>query len=179
MAVIIETPRLQLREMTDDDLDFVAEMLGDPQVMRFYPKQYTRDEAALWLRRQQRRYTEDGHGLWLAEERSSGEPVGQIGLTTQEVDGVREPEVGYLLHHPYWGHGYASEAALATRDHAFDELGRSRIISLIRPVNEPSRRVALRMGMQPERRIEWHGFEHDVFSMRPEDRDDGEDRPTR
>src|SRR5262245_12549591 len=97
---VLTTPRLVLREMTRDDLDFVAEMMGDPDVTRYYPKQYSREEARHWLERQLERYRRDGHGLWLVTLKSTGEPVGQVGLAMQDVDGIREPEVGWLLHRP-------------------------------------------------------------------------------
>ncbi len=49
MRFVLETDRLALREMSLDDLDFVATMLADPQVMRFYPKCYSREESAGWI----------------------------------------------------------------------------------------------------------------------------------
>ena len=162
---LIQTARLRLREMTWDDLDFVATMLADPQVMRHYPKCHSRDESKAWLQKQLKRYREDGHGLWLVSSRDSGEPIGQVGLLKQQVDGVDESEIGYLVHHPYWRHGYASEAAAAVRDYAFGILRRDRVISLIRPVNIPSQRVALRIGLKPVKLTTFHDFEHLVFSM--------------
>lgn len=160
---VLETERLRLRRMSLDDLDFVAEMLAHPEVMRFYPKCHTRSESAEWIERQIARYERDGHGLWLALERGSGAPVGQIGLTIQQVDGSPEPEVGWLLHRDYWKRGFATEAAVASRDYAFRRLGLERVISLIRPVNAPSQAVARRIGMQPGRRAQHGGFEHIVF----------------
>src|SRR5207248_7263753 len=102
-------------------------------------KRYTRTEAQAWLDRQLWRYAQHGHGLWLVESRDSGEPVGQVGLALQEVDGVQEPEIGYMIHRPFWRHGFAAEAALGVRSHAFEVRGLERVISLIRPENEPSR----------------------------------------
>ena len=67
-------------KMSLEDLDFVATMLADPQVMRFYPKCYSRVESATWIERQLERYSRDGHGLWLVLERGAGQPVGQVGL---------------------------------------------------------------------------------------------------
>jgi ribosomal-protein-alanine N-acetyltransferase len=164
--VILETRRLTLREMSLDDLDFVAEMLAHPEVMRFYPKCHSRAESAQWVERQMARYQRDGHGLWLALDRASGEPVGQIGLVLQQVDGVAMPEVGYLVHRPYWRRGLASEAAAATRDHAFQRLGLERVISLIRPENLPSQGVARRIGMRPEGRTLHAHLDHVVFAVR-------------
>ena len=160
MATILETDRLRLREMVPADLDFVATMLADPEVTHYYERQFTRDEANVWLDRQLNRYANDGHGLWLVVERETGSAVGQVGLAMQDVEGVRRPEIGWLLHRPFWGKGYATEAGLATRDAAFTRWGYPAVISLIRPVNTPSRQVAERLGMRAGDRVHFHGFEH-------------------
>ncbi len=165
MAFALETRRLALRELTQGDLDFVATLLADTEVMRFYRKCYSREESAAWIDRQQERYARDGHGLWLVLDRETGEPVGQVGLVEQQVDGVTEPEVGYLIHRPHWRKGFAAESAAATRDYAFGSLDLPRVISLIRPENVPSQGVARRIGMRPERRTLYAGFEHWVFAV--------------
>ena len=165
MNPILETPRLGLRELEPADLDFVARMMGDAEVMRHYPKVLDRDESRNWLDRQLSRYADDGHGLWLVELRDTGEPVGQVGLIRQTVEGVSEREIGWLLHRPFWGHGYATEAASAVRDHAFTTWELPYVVSLIRPVNVPSQAVARRIGMAPTRQVEFHGFEHVVWRV--------------
>jgi RimJ/RimL family protein N-acetyltransferase len=166
---ILETPRLSLREMTWDDLDFLSMLLADERVMRHYPKPCTREEAKLWMGRILDRYAKHGHAFWLVSLRAAGkpvgEPIGQVGLLLQHVDGVDEPEIGYMIHANHWRHGYASEAAAAVRDHAFAQLDKRRVISLIRPANIPSQRVALKLGMKPERLTSWHDLEHLVFSL--------------
>ena len=166
MKQILETPRLILRQMSLADLDFIAVMLADPEVMRYYPKCYSREEAQTWIERQMNRYARHGHGLWLVLDKASGQPVGQVGLLIQNVEGVDEKEVGYLIHRPFWRRGFATEAALACRDHAFDALGRQRVISLIRPENVPSQEVARKLGMKPQPQTVQHsGFEHTIFSI--------------
>jgi RimJ/RimL family protein N-acetyltransferase len=151
--------------MGPSDLDFVAAMLSDPEVMRYYPRPYTRPEAQGWLERQIGRYQRDGHGLWLVLERSTGQPVGQVGLAMQEVDGVFEPEIGYLVHRPYWRRGFASEAAMETRRYAFEVRNYPRVVSLIRPENEPSQGVARKLDMTPERETLFKGLRHLVFTV--------------
>ena len=95
------------------------------------------------------RYARHGHGLWLVLDKASGEPVGQVGLLIQNVQSVEEKEVGYLVHRPFWRRGFATEAARACRDYAFDAMGRQRVIALIRPENVPSQGVARKLGLQP------------------------------
>lgn len=162
---ILTTPRLSLREMMWDDLDFLATLLADPRVMRHYTQRYSRDKAKLWMQRILERYAEHGHAFWLVSLRATGEPVGQVGLLLQHVDGVDEPEIGYMIHADHWRQGYALEAASAVRDYAFDTLDKPRVISLIRPVNVPSQRVALGVGLKPEKLTIWRDLEHLVFSL--------------
>jgi len=160
---ILETERLRLRELEPADLDFVAAMLADPVVMRFYPKPLIREEASQWLERQRIRYRVDGHGLWLVVRRDGGEPVGQVGVLRQIVAGTPELEVGYLLDRPFWRRGFATEAATAARDHALSGLRAGKVIALIRPENEPSQAVAGRLGMSIHGQTEWGGLLHDIW----------------
>jgi RimJ/RimL family protein N-acetyltransferase len=145
------TPRLTLREMTDADLDDMAALLGDEDVMRYYPRPKTRGEARDWIARNQRRYREHGFGLWIMNLRDTGEFVGDCGLTIQHVDGVDELEVGYHVRTSMQGKGYATEAAAASRDFARDVLGSRRLVAIINPLNLPSQRVAAKIGFQMEK----------------------------
>jgi ribosomal-protein-alanine N-acetyltransferase len=163
---VLETERLVLRELNPADLPFVAEMVGDPETMRFYPHPFTPLEARRWLQRQLDRYARDGHGLWLVVERDSGARVGQVGLAIQDVGHVQEPEIGWLIHRRWWRRGYATEAGRAVRDYAFGTMGLNRVISLIRPVNAPSQGVARNVGMVVERETDFHGYRHLVFAVR-------------
>jgi RimJ/RimL family protein N-acetyltransferase len=82
---------------------------------------------------------------------ATGEFVGDCGLTPQQVDGTIEIEVGYHVRADLQGHGYATEAAAACRDHARDALGMQRLIAIINPDNVPSQRVAEKIGLSHER----------------------------
>lgn len=164
-VTVLETERLRLRQFEESDLDFLAQMLGDADVMRHYPRRLDREAAHQWLVRQRQRYRDDGLGLWLVERREDATPVGQVGILLQDVETPRVPEIGYMLHKDFWRLGYASEAAIACRNHAFGSLGFSRVISLIRPANKPSQAVAAKLGMTPQRRVTWRDIEHIVYSV--------------
>ena len=91
--------------------------------------------------------------------------IGDCGITRQEVDGEHFYEIGYHLRRDYWGQGFATEAACACRDWGFAHLKAERLISLIRPENLPSRRVAERNGMTIWKEIIWRGLPHLVYSI--------------
>lgn len=162
---VLETDRLCLRQLEPSDLDFVAGMLRDAEVMRFYPACLTRDEARAWIDRQRVRYTQDGYGLWLVEHKASGDPVGQVGMLRQWVNRSPEPEIGYLIQRSMWRCGYASEAAVAVRDYALGVLRLPRVVSLIRSDNLPSQGVAAKIGMTRCGTAPHAGLEHLVYAL--------------
>lgn len=150
--------------MTVDDLDGMAALLGDPEVMRYYPKPMSRNEAQGWIEWSQRLYREYGHGLWLVTLRDTGEFVGNCGLPAQNVEGVVQVEIGYLVRADLQGNGYATEAATACRDHARDILGLERLIAIINPDNVPSQRVAEKLGLTLERSAIWKDQQVSIYA---------------
>jgi RimJ/RimL family protein N-acetyltransferase len=145
--IVMETPRLILREMTQDDYPALAAILQDAQTMYAYEGPMSDEETQNWLDRQQTRYREDGFGLWAVVLKSSGNMIGQAGISWQNANGVRVPEIGYLFNRGYWKNGYAIEAAAACKQYAFDPLGFDEVFSIIRDTNFPSMNVAIRNGM--------------------------------
>ncbi|MEV8515804.1 GNAT family N-acetyltransferase [Dactylosporangium sp. NPDC051484] len=154
---VLTTPRLVLREMRDDDLDDLAALLGDPGVMRYYPRPKTREETLEWIGHNRRRYRDDGFGLWVMHLREGGAFAGDCGLTMQRVDGVDEIELGYHVAPGLQRAGLATEAAVACRDHARDVLGARRVIAIIHPDNVASQRVAGKAGLTLEKRTRGYG----------------------
>ena len=163
--LILETERLLLRRLQPGDVDAIFAVLGDPVAMQYYPRTFDRKDAEQWVERNLRRYAEHGHGLYAVVLKASGEMIGDCGLVTQQIEGRAELEVGYHLHRDQWGHGYATEAARACMDHAFRELTVAKVISLIRPENLPSRRVAERNGMRVERQVMHSGLLHLMYAI--------------
>lgn len=162
----LDTPRLVLRPFEPGDLDPMAEVLGDPVSMHFYPRPFSRDETSAWIERSRARFDATGLGLWAITLRATGEVVGDCGAVPQVVDGSDELELGWHLHPAHQGRGYATEAAIAWRDHALAVTGRNRLISLILDTNVPSRRVAERIGMTVWKTAAFAGRPHLVYAIR-------------
>ncbi|MET3176610.1 UNVERIFIED_ORG: RimJ/RimL family protein N-acetyltransferase [Arthrobacter sp. UYCu721] len=132
--------------MTDADFDNMTALLGDPEVMRFYPAPKSQEEVASWIDWNQENYAEHGYGLWIVETRD-GEFVGDCGLTWQQVNGVQKLEVGYHVRSDLHGQGYATEASTACRDYARKHIEATELIAIIHPDNRASERVAEKIGM--------------------------------
>ncbi|MCI9120431.1 MAG: GNAT family N-acetyltransferase [Oscillibacter sp.] len=145
--MILETARLSLREMTQDDLDALGRILQDEETMYAYEGAFSRAETQEWLDRQLARYQAWGFGLWAVVLKETGEAIGQCGLTMQPWKDLEVLEIGYLFQRTFWHRGYATEAARACREYAFHVLDREEVCSIIRDTNLPSQRVALRTGM--------------------------------
>jgi RimJ/RimL family protein N-acetyltransferase len=156
VSPVLTTARLELREMAEGDLDDLARLLGDPDVMRYYQRPRTRAETLEWIQKNRRRYREDGFGLWTVTLRDGGGFVGDCGLTVQRVDGVDEIELGYHVDPAHQGRGLATEAAIACRDLARNRFDARRVIAIIHPDNAASQRVAQKTGLALERRT--HGY---------------------
>jgi RimJ/RimL family protein N-acetyltransferase len=154
----IESERLVLRPFAADDLDALAPMYADPEVMRFIGDgPATRDETADWLSHWMAVVEETGRGHLAVALRTTDELLGRCGPVVRDLPEGRELEISYLLGREHWGRGYATEAAIAIRDHAFDHLDEHRLVSLIAKRNHASEAVARRVGMTRERETEFHG----------------------
>jgi len=162
---VLETTRIILREFCPDDVDALSLVLSDADTMRFYLSPYDRAGVEAWITRNMNRYAKDGHGLWAMILKTSGELIGDCGPTVQEVDGKNEVEIGYHLRRDHWGRGVATEAACGCRDFVFERLTVDHVISLIRPENLPSRRVAERVGMKVWKEVIWRDLPHVVYSL--------------
>lgn len=147
---ILQTGRLELREMSVADFSSLCKMLQDIEVMYAWEHAFSDNEVQDWIARNMVRYRKDGCGYWLAFERESGICVGQIGLLKEEIFGVNHIGIGWILAKKYWGMGYAVEGAAACLDYAFNKLNAPRVIADIRPHNISSRRVAESIGMHEQ-----------------------------
>ncbi len=162
---ILQTARLCLREFTPEDATTLAKVLSDPETMRYYPAAFDFAGVEEWIARNRQRYRDDGVGLWAMELKRTQELIGDCGIVVQQVEGESLYEIGYHLRRDLWRQGLATEAAVACRDWAFTHLKTDRLISLIRPENLPSQRVAERNGMTIWKEITWRGLLHNVHSV--------------
>jgi RimJ/RimL family protein N-acetyltransferase len=147
-----------MRGFKPADLDAYAEMMADPDVTRYISDRspLTRSEAWRQMAIFTGHWTLRGYGIWVVEERSTGEFLGRIGFWDPE--GWPGFELAYSLKKPAWGKGLASEGARAALSFAYNTLGRTEIISLIRPENVASIRVAEALGATCTETIELLGF---------------------
>jgi [ribosomal protein S5]-alanine N-acetyltransferase len=171
----LETTRLVLRQLTPVDAPALLAIWGDAETMRYYPRALSAAEVEEWLARQIGRYP-GGTGLLAMELRETGGLVGDCGPVWQEVDGSQELEIGYHVRRDFQNRGLATEAARAVRAYAFGALECDHVISLIRPENGPSRRVAEKNGFRMDRLVFWRGYDHCVYRS---DHDGMEERSAR
>ena len=146
---MIETPRLILRGWRDADYAPFAALNADPEVMRHFPATHTREESDELAAMNRTHIDDHGWGLWAVERRQDGAFLGFTGLARPRQPNplADEVEVGWRLAQFAWGHGYASEAARASLDYGFNELGLTRIVSFTAVENERSQAVMRRIGM--------------------------------
>lgn len=164
---IVETPRLILRQPSADDLEPFVEIHEDPEVMR-YMKVVGNSSGrvaswrllALLIGHWQLR----GYGQWTVVERTTGVVVGRVGLWNPE--GWPGLEVGWVIRRSCWGQGFAPEAARAAMDFAFTTIGADELISIIRPDNLRSIRVAEKIGETLLRTQVIDGVENCVYGIR-------------
>ena len=156
---IIETQRLRVRPLTEDDLPALARMRSDADVSRYLgtTAMQTPEFIARRLRFYLACYESHGFGTSAVEERSGGELIGTAGLQPLEETG--EIEVGYAFDKPYWGRGYATEVAAAWLRYGFGHAGLERIVAVADPENTGSRRVMEKLGMKFEKVEKHYGFD--------------------
>jgi RimJ/RimL family protein N-acetyltransferase len=157
---MIETERLLLRPPEEGDVEAVYRFVADPEVMRWIGEDGrtgTYADAAERIERYRRAWELDGFGPFMVVPKGSGEAIGRVGIlawdprtwehgTRRELGNTAELELGWTLERVAWGRGFATEAATAIGEWAFRELQPSRLISLIRPDNVRSLRVAQKLG---------------------------------
>ena len=146
--MILETQRLCLREYTEADFDALFEILSDPVTMQHYPKPYDEEGTWRWLRWSFQNYREHGFGWWAVILKETGKMIGDCGVTIQNIDGEKLPEIGYHFNKKFWRQGFGTEAARAVRDWAFENTAYDCLYSYMDRTNVGSYSVAEKIGMK-------------------------------
>ncbi|HYH99590.1 GNAT family N-acetyltransferase [Hyalangium sp.] len=173
----LESERLLFRPMTWEDLPFFIRLHGDLELVRYLGsgKPRTEQQTREWLERTLRWYAEDQVGHLAILLKASQQLLGRVGLTYYEIelptDGsdplthwgrgstppgvplVREIDLSCALEPGAWGQGYATEATRRLRDHAFQERGLERLISILHPENARALHVAEKLGFRARDRV--------------------------
>jgi ribosomal-protein-alanine N-acetyltransferase len=146
---MIRTERLLLRPWRDEDIAPFAAMNADPAVMRYFGATRDRAESEAAVQRIRAHHARHGFGLWAVELPGQAGFIGQIGLVQvpEALPCAPAVEVGWRLAQPFWGRGYATEAARASLADGFTRCGLAEIVSFTAVPNAPSRAVMQKLGM--------------------------------
>ncbi len=162
-TIILETQRLRLRHQVIEDLDALWRLYCDPEITKYIPdaprSRKEAKEELEWHMNGHPRYPE--LGLWATIHKETGKFIGRCGLLPWTIDGRREVEVAYTIAREFWGQGLATEAARGLLDYGFTKLNLLRLICLIDPENLASQRVAEKIGMTLEKKVE--GIDGDSY----------------
>jgi RimJ/RimL family protein N-acetyltransferase len=169
--ITLETERLVLRPLRDDDLDPLADLNADPEVMRFIGDGSTRDrqQTSDGLATARRHWDDQGFGLFATDLRKTGEFAGWIGLAIPSFlpEVLPTVEIGWRLGRAFWGRGFATEGARAVQRFAFVDRDLDRIVSIRHVDNRASGRVMEKIGMRFDRTttVPAHGQPVTVFAL--------------
>jgi RimJ/RimL family protein N-acetyltransferase len=148
MPILLETDRLVLRRFTEDDVDHLYDLNGDPDVMWFLnggeptPREEVRDRIIPFFLGFYQQF--DGLGFWAAEAKATGDFLGWFHLRPAEDGSV---DLGYRLRKTAWNKGYATEGSRALIRKSFTDLGVPRVVAHTMTVNQASRRVMEKSGL--------------------------------
>ncbi|MFI9719702.1 GNAT family N-acetyltransferase [Streptomyces sp. NPDC052396] len=155
MTITLNTPRLTLRRWREDDIEAMAAINSDPEVMRWIGDGSVRDRAqtAAGIAAWEEEWEERGIGLFAAELREEKQLVGFVGLMVPAYlpEVMPAVEIGWRLGRSYWGRGLATEGARAVLDFALRERDLARVVSVHHTGNTASERIMLKLGMRRER----------------------------
>jgi [ribosomal protein S5]-alanine N-acetyltransferase len=145
-----DTQRLRFRPLTLEDVGHLQVIFSDPVAMRHWPALKSVAETREGIERCLASYARHGHGFWAVCLRETGEFVGRCGLLHQEIRAQPDKEIAYAFQLRFWGRGYATEAAKAVKEAVWQLFGFHYVVSFIGPENEPSIKVARRIGLELE-----------------------------
>ena len=155
----IRTQRLVLRAFCDADRAAFAALNADPRVMEHFASPLSGPESDAMIERIRQHFGAYGFGFWAVEATGVAPFIGFVGLAVPSFAAHFTPcvEIGWRLAAPFWGHGYATEAARAAVTHGFESLGLQEIVSFTTESNARSKRVMEAIGMTTDVRED---FDH-------------------
>ncbi|HEV2915955.1 MAG TPA: GNAT family N-acetyltransferase [Pyrinomonadaceae bacterium] len=161
----IETSRLRLRMFTEEDLDALSLITGDPEVMKYLgtSEPRSREKTRNTIDAILRHWEQHGFGIFALEHKADRRLIGWCGL--QRLEKTPEVEVAYLLAKEYWNQGLATEAARAAIRYGFDELKLGRVVAIARPENVGSYRVMEKAGMKYERDANYYNVDVVYYAL--------------
>lgn len=147
------TSRLRLRAWRPEDHAVLHAILSDRETMRFWPSPFTPEQTQAWIERSLATLAERGYARYAVELAEDATVIGDCGLIRTTCDGDEVNDIGYIIHHPWQGRGYATEASRAVLRHAFETLGLDAVHANMAHDNDRSRHVAVKLGMRHLRRF--------------------------
>lgn len=147
-TMVLETPRLQLRQALRSDSPFFLRLLNEPSWLEHIGDLGVRSlaQAQSYIRGIRARYRALGYGMYVIQLKSTGHPIGICGLVKRDF--LPGPDLGFALLPEHMGYGYAAEASRALMSHATGKLGIARLYAIARPGNHRSVRLLERLGFQ-------------------------------
>lgn len=153
--IILQTPRLILRTWQESDIPLMAAISSDPVVMEFFPSLQDYDHTQKMVEYIMQHHEQHGYGLYAVELKDTQEFIGFVGLDRTrftipsiQLENVEVVEIGWRLSAKHWNKGYATEAATAVLNYAFNVLKIPEIFSFTAVVNQRSRHVMEKIGLQ-------------------------------
>jgi len=168
---MIETNRLTLRLMRENDIDDMLRIFTDRNVLKSFDLQsFSREHMKKWVDRNLSHQNKYGYGLFSVILKSNQELIGDCGLEHTEFEGKPCVEIGYDFLSKYWNQGYATEAAEAVRDYAIEKLNidSESICSFIRKDNKASQRVSEKIGMQRVKEYRTYDIDRYLYAFSKE-----------
>ena len=162
----LKTERLILRSFREEDVDRMARLFANADFMHFSLGVFTERKQTIAFIEKVMGWDRAGiPSQYAVMPRGEVAIIGYCGFFHHPEHGIEDVEIGYRLDPDYWNRGLITEAARAVRDHGFRDRKLSRVISLVRPENVPSRRVAEKNGMKAEKEITFRGFPTLVYAI--------------
>ncbi len=166
--ILKETPRLLLRHFEMKDAEALFQLDSDPEVLTYLhtPPVTSIDEVKKVIRRIQGEYESDGTARLIVEEKETGEAIGWAGLKyiKTTINGMTNfHDVGYRFRKPFWGKGYGTEAAIASLDYGFDDLGLKNIYAMADVNHIVSNKILTKIGMTKTGTFDYQGIPHNCY----------------